>query len=51
MKKMKKIIAVLTAAVISVTALVTTAFTASAKGVFDNAVTMKAMTYYSLNNL
>lgn len=32
----KKIITVLTAAVISVTALVTTAFTASAKGVFDD---------------
>lgn len=47
MKKMKKIIAVLTAAVISVTALVTTAFTASAKGVFDDAVTMKPLTYYS----
>ena len=47
MKKMKKIIAVLTAAVISVTALVTTAFTASAYNDFSNPKSMKENQTYS----
>lgn len=47
MKKIKRIITVLIAAAVSVAAMVSTAFTASAKGVFDDAITMEPLTYYS----
>lgn len=48
MKRLRKIITVLIAAAVSVTAMVSTAFMASAKGVFDDAVTMKEKELYSV---
>lgn len=47
MRKIKRMITVLIAAAVSVAAMVSTAFTASAVGVFDNAIPMEPMTYYS----
>ncbi|MDD7428975.1 MAG: Ig-like domain-containing protein [Oscillospiraceae bacterium] len=51
MKKIKRIITVLIAAAVSVAAMVSTAFTASARSVFDGAITMEEKELYSLDNV
>lgn len=49
MKKLSKVLSVLVAAILAVTVIASTFMTVGAKGVFDDATTMKAMTYYSGN--